>query len=88
MSLYNCPNCGELWKFHGTACKPKRQGSFAAPHGYASGPATPEKRSLEPWILETARELAMDSAHITSIAQIIQKHAPPHSAKLTDGATL
>lgn len=32
--------------------------------------------SIESWVLEAARELAMDSAHIPCIAQIIQKHAP------------
>lgn len=46
----------------------------------ASGSATSEKRSIEPWVLEAARELAMDSAHIPCIAQIIQRHVPPHNA--------
>ena len=32
--------------------------------------------NTEPWILEAARELAMDSSHIPCIAQIIAKHAP------------
>ena len=53
----------------------------------ASGPATLEKRSTEPWVLEAARELAMDSAHIPCIAQIIQRHVPPHNSVLGDTPT-
>lgn len=28
MSLYNCPNCGEPWTNHTTACQLKRASSF------------------------------------------------------------
>ena len=54
----------------------------ASVSGSATGTATSERESLEPWILEAARELAMDSAHIPAIAGIIKRHAPKPNAKL------
>ena len=54
--------------------------------GSATGTATSENESVEAWIIEAARELAMDSAHILAIAGIIKRHAPKPNDKLSDPA--
>ena len=43
---------------------------------------TTNPKIIEPWIINAARELAMDSAHIPAIARIIERHA----AMPNDGA--
>ena len=52
-----------------------------AARGSATGTATSENESVEAWIIEAARELAMDSAHILAIAGIIKRHAPKPNAR-------
>ena len=41
-----------------------------------SGTIESKYRGIDPWIVNAARELAMDSTHIPLIAKIIERHAP------------
>lgn len=43
--------------------------------------AIQEDAIKDEWILEAARELAMDSAHIPSIAKVIRRHFKQHNNK-------
>ena len=62
------------------ADKREGQSELSPARGSATGTATSENESMEAWILEAARELAMDSAHIQAIAGIIKRHAPKPNA--------
>lgn len=87
MSRPRCLRCGAgaEWIEGKVPDEPEREAHSLQRHCCASGPATPEKRSIESWVLEAARELAMDSAHIPCIAQIIQRHVPPPNGEVSGG---
>jgi len=53
--------------------------------GSVSGIVASECRSIEPWIVNAARELAMDSTHVPLIARIIERNAPTSNTKLRRG---
>lgn len=75
-----------LGSFRAADAPLEAKSSFAGAPCSVSGLVASECRSIEPWIVNAARELAMDSAHVPLIARIIERHAPTPNARISASA--